>query len=95
MNEMKYCLDVFSKLKRFPILDLPPQSVEGVQTFIKSLFIKERTGIQKSKHSRHDLQWKFHILASCVDLLVWAAKDDSGLNLQISIEFETFRCNML
>jgi hypothetical protein len=62
-----------------PISDLPPQSVESVQNFIKNLFIKERTGVQKSKNSRHDLQWKFHILASCVDLLVWSAKDDSGL----------------
>ena len=61
-------------------LDLPDQSVECVQNFIKNLFIKEKTGVQKSKHSRHDLQWKFHILASCVDLLVWSAKDDSGLN---------------
>ena len=60
-------------------LDFPPPSVERVQNFIKNLFIKERTGVQKSKNSRHDLQWKFHILASCVDLLVWSAKDDSGL----------------
>jgi hypothetical protein len=64
--------------------------VEGVQNFIKNLFIKERTSVQKSKHSRHDLQWKFHILASCVDLLVWSAKDDSGLKIQFSTKFETF-----
>lgn len=63
----------------FYVLDFPSELVEEIQKFIKELFIQEQTGVRKTKHpSRHDLQWKFHILASCVDLLVWSAKDDTG-----------------
>ena len=58
--------------------DLPEETTQRIQHFIKKLFIKERDAIQKSKHSRHDLQCRFHILSSCVDLLVWSAGDDSG-----------------
>ena len=53
--------------------------VEAIEQFIKELFTQEKAGVQENKHSsRHDLQWKFQILASCVDILVWTIKDDSG-----------------